>query len=103
MLPMPVNTTGTSLIEGMLTSMPEIGMLPGGSSFATCMVRTCSPVGTGDNRQNTTWSVVIHRQPAVEQMKAARPGDLIEIHGIVSDAKIVVPRTIGRVDILLAD
>ncbi|MFZ3584621.1 hypothetical protein ACOI1H_21030 [Loktanella sp. DJP18] len=93
----------THLIEGMLASQPEIGTMPGGASFATCMIRTSGIVGDGEASQNTTWSVVVHRLPAVEQMKAARPGDLLEIHGVVAESKIVVPRTNGRIDILLTD
>lgn len=89
--------------EGVLTQAPEIGRMPGGGAFAACRIRTSDPVGDGDDAQNTSWQVLIHRLPAVEQMKAAIPGDILEIRGAVADGRIIVPRTSGRVDILLSD
>lgn len=92
-----------TFVEGVLTGEPEIGSMPGGAAFASCSIRTAGPVGAGEDAQNTTWQVVVHRLPAVEQMKAALPGDILEIQGVVTAGRVLVPRTSGRVDILLSD
>lgn len=92
-----------TFVEGILVSTPEIGQMPGGAAFASCAIRTSGPVGAGDDAQNSTWQVMVHRLPAVEQMKASLPGDILEIQGVVTAGRILVPRTTGRIDILLSD
>mgnify|MGYP001627759197 CR=1 FL=1 len=93
----------TVLVEGVLNDDIRIESFLGGKSFATCTIRPTGPVGESALAQNSAWQVVIHRAPAVEQMKAALPGDIVEIHGVVEAGRILVPRTNGRVDILLSE
>jgi len=92
-----------TFVEGVLASAPEIGRMAGGAAFASCTLRASGPVGEGQDAHNATWNVIVHRQPAVEQLKAAIPGDVLEIHGVADAGRILVPRTAGRIDILLSD
>jgi len=97
------NGGDTILIEGILNDDVAIGSFLDRRPYATCTIRANGPVGKSSLAQNTTWHVVVHRQPAVEQMKAALPGDLVEIHGVIEAGRILVPRTNGRIDILLQE
>jgi hypothetical protein len=92
-----------TIFEGYLAEEPKIGALPGGKSFASCTIRITRG-GTGTPlSENLVWPLIVHRSPAVEMMKSAYPGDFLEIRGILQGSSIVVPRTDGRIDILLAD
>jgi hypothetical protein len=90
-------------VEGVLIDTPTIGEMPGGRKFAACQMRTSSPIGDGPEKMNTTWTVAVHRGPAVEMMKAARKGDILRMRCILQSGQAIVPRTDGRIDLLLAD
>lgn len=88
-------------ITGMLFDEPAVGRL-GLASFGSCIIKSIGPVASGPWAHNACWSLVVHRQPAVELLKAAMPGDVLEVLGVRRGAVIIVPRTRGRLDVLLA-
>lgn len=84
-----------------LVSTPIFGSLPSGQDFATCAVRTSGPICDGAFAENRFWPVVVHRAPAIRLLSAAYPGDHLEICALVQDARVMVPRNWGWVDVLL--
>lgn len=88
-------------ISGVLASEVRIGCLPGGRTFATCVVFVSEPIGHGLLRTNPSWPVVVHRTPAIELLRAALQGDVLEMWAVEQDGWIIVPRSAGRVDVLL--
>lgn len=90
-------------IEGVVTGVPTIGEMPGGRKFASCTLRTSASIGNGPDRDNSTWAVAVHRGPAVELMKAAREGDILRMRCIIQGGQMIVPRSDGRIDLLLTD
>jgi hypothetical protein len=91
------------LFEGYLAEEPVIGSLPGGKHFASCTIRLTRGGANTRLSGNLVWNLIVHRPPAVEMMKCAYPGDFLEIRGVLQGSSIVVPKTDGRIDILLAD
>ena len=98
---MNLDNGGLLRIDGVIVDQPVIQPFGKNRRYATCTIRTVGAVGSGHSAQNATWSVVVHRQPAVEQLCAADPGDLISLHGIVQTGQIIVPRSNGRIDLIL--
>lgn len=88
-------------ITGVLLDEPCIGRL-GGACFGSCTMTSIEPVASDLWAQNACWRLIVHRQPAVELLRAAMQGDVLEVRGVVRGPLIIVPRTEGRLDVLLA-
>ena len=88
-------------VVGVLIDKPIFGSLSDGARFANCLLRPCARVGCGPLAENTVWPLIIHRQPAVELLRAAMPGDILQLRGVVERGRLVAPRTGGRLDVFL--
>jgi len=88
-------------ITGMLFDEPALGRL-GLATFGSCTLKSIGRITSDPFARNSCWSLIVHRRPAVELLKAAMPGDVLEVLGVVRGAVIIVPRTEGRLDVLLA-
>jgi hypothetical protein len=91
-------------IEGVLSDHPVISSMGrGGGHYATLSIRPTGVVGKGLTAQNAVWPVIVYRSPGVELMKSAMPGDIVQLRGAIQGAHFIVPRTTGRVDVILFD
>lgn len=91
-------------IEGVVSDHPVISSMGGKAGlFATLSIRPMTSVGSDINAQNSVWPVIVHRSPAVDLMRSAMPGDIVQLRGTIQGAHFVVPRTTGRVDVILFD
>jgi hypothetical protein len=98
------NTAEAVFIEGVVSDHPVISSFGGKSDhYATFSIRPMTAVGKDINAQNAVWPVIIHRLPAVELMRSTMPGDIVQLRGAIQGAHFVVPRTTGRVDVILFD
>lgn len=88
-------------IEAIIVDHPAFGSLGDGRDFATCMVRSTGPIGQNPARRNDVWPMIVHRQAAIEILRAAMPGDLLELRGVPNAASLIIPRSSGRIDLLL--
>ena len=88
-------------IAGVLLDHPGFGRMANGREHATCAIRVLDPVGEPPLQANLIWPLIVLRPPAVELLRAAMPGDVLDLLGTIQTGRILVPRTHGRVDVLL--
>lgn len=90
-------------IEGVVAVKPQIMEARDGRRSCVLEIRATGPVGKGPMAQNVQWVVVVHRQPAVEILRAAEPGDIIHLTGVVQGGAFLVPDQIGRAELILIE
>ena len=89
-------------IEGVVANTPIISKIGDKTDqYATLSIRPLTSVGTDVSSQNAVWPVIVHRLPAVELLRSTMSGDIVQLRGVIQGAHFVVPRTTGRVDVIL--
>ena len=90
-------------LDGVLVDYPTLAKFAGRHAHAVCdlriaVARSATGLAPGSRRL-----LIVHRPAAIELLRAAAPGDVIEADVVLQGDQILIPRSVGHLTVLLDD